>query len=157
MPNATLTIAGKEADREANRLIGSKKDIDVRANFTDVTEVYRGVDVVVAPMVSGAGVKVKVIESLAMGKTVVTTQYGVMGTGLRHDEHLFVADVKDASAFAAHCITGLKQGARYLLMRKRGRNYVFNNHRTAAVMPVFENALRESLARIAGLTGEKKT
>lgn len=154
-PEATLTIAGNEADKKMRRIARYDNSVEVRANFTDVNEVYQGIDVVIAPIVSGAGVKVKIIEALAQGKTVVTTHYGVMGTTLRHDEHLLVSDVRDAATFAAHCIAGLTHGYRYLPMRRRGRDHVFNNHRTLAIMPAFEDLLSNIVGKNVKLSGDK--
>ena len=46
----------------------------------------------VAPLLHGAGVKGKILESLTAGTPVVTTTLGAEGTELRHGEHLLIAD-----------------------------------------------------------------
>jgi polysaccharide biosynthesis protein PslH len=48
--------------------------------FVDsVAEFYAGCTLVVAPLLSGGGVKVKVAEAMAYGKVVVTTPVGAEG------------------------------------------------------------------------------
>lgn len=54
--------------------------------------------VVVIPLLSGGGIKIKTLEALAAGAPVVSTSIGVEGTGALNEQHLLVRD--QASAFA---------------------------------------------------------
>ena len=54
----------------------------------------------VAPILHGAGVKGKILESLMAGTPVVTTSLGVEGTQLRHGDHLLIADTPQELADA---------------------------------------------------------
>src|SRR5262245_66569887 len=62
--------------------------------------------VCVVPLLHGAGVKGKVVESLMMGTPVVTTTVGAEGLELRHGEHVLIADTpQDFADGLAHLLT----------------------------------------------------
>jgi len=54
--------------------------------------------VFLAPLVSGTGIKTKVLEAMAAGLAVVTTPEGVIGLDVRHGEHCLVARSADEMA-----------------------------------------------------------
>lgn len=55
-------------------------------------------DVMVVPLLSGSGVRVKIIEAMAMGKAVITTSVGAEGIDCEDGKHLLIADTADAFA-----------------------------------------------------------
>lgn len=62
--------------------------------------------VCIVPLLHGAGVKGKVVESLMAGTPVVTTSVGAEGLELRHGEHVLIADTSDGLADGlAHLLT----------------------------------------------------
>lgn len=62
-----------------------------------LADFYGQCDVVIAPLLSGGGVKIKVAEALAHGKAVVTTAIGAEGLDVENGRHLLLAD--SAKAF----------------------------------------------------------
>ena len=95
-PNATFRVIGPGGS-------DLKKEIDdPRVIFTgrvpNVAQELESVTVGVNPVISGTGVRFKLIEFLCVGLPAVTTSLGMLGTGAVHNEHLLVAD--GPSAFA---------------------------------------------------------
>jgi glycosyltransferase involved in cell wall biosynthesis len=65
------------------------------------------------PMLHGAGVKGKIVESLMSGTPVVTTSIGAEGMDLRHREHAVIADSPgDIAAGIAHLLTDAQEWKR---------------------------------------------
>jgi glycosyltransferase involved in cell wall biosynthesis len=56
-------------------------------------------DVMIVPLLSGSGVRVKIIEAMAMGKAVITTTVGAEGIDCEDGKHILLADT--AAEFAA--------------------------------------------------------
>jgi len=90
VPSVEFLVAGKnppatllEAAGEGVRFVGF---------VDDVTRFYAGVDVVVAPLRWGGGIKIKVLEALACGRPVVATSVGAEGIASPGDGALLVAD-----------------------------------------------------------------
>lgn len=51
-------------------------------------------DVAIVPLLSGSGLRIKIIESMALGKTVITTRVGAEGILYNEDENLIIAENK---------------------------------------------------------------
>ena len=106
----------KISEKPKVKIIGSKLNQEIVQRLTKYSEVeYLGfVDnpyplianakAVLAPLFHGAGVKVKVIESLACGTPVIGTDVAFEGISSKYSEFMYVAN--DASTFLnnLHCI-----------------------------------------------------
>ena len=88
--NPTADIWDLEAD-----------DVHVLGFVSDekLQSLYREADVVIAPLRFGAGVKGKVVEAMASGVPVVTTQAGAQGLA-GADDYLFLGDTPEEFAAA---------------------------------------------------------
>ena len=82
------------------RFVGGGLPEDIRhpsiqaAGFVeDLAAEYRRATVVIAPITSGGGIKVKVVEALAMGRFLVVTPKALEGIGTEGWTHLAVADL----------------------------------------------------------------
>jgi glycosyltransferase involved in cell wall biosynthesis len=72
--------------------------IEAPGFIEDLAAEYRQAGVVVAPIVSGGGIKIKVIEALAMGRFLVATPKALEGIGAEGLEHLAVAPLERFAA-----------------------------------------------------------
>ncbi len=69
--------------------------------------------VCVVPLLHGAGVKGKIVESLMAGTPVVTTPIGAEGLNLEHGKHAMIADSPgDLAACLAHLLTDEREWQR---------------------------------------------
>ena len=72
--------------------------IEVTGFVDDVRPWLEGSAVVVVPMVSGSGVKNKLLEAMSIGRPIVTTSLGVESLDIEPGRDLLVAD--DPAAYA---------------------------------------------------------
>ena len=56
--------------------------------------------ILIVPVISGGGVRIKIMEAMAIGKAIVSTSHGAYGLGLEHQKHLLIADTPLAFAQA---------------------------------------------------------
>jgi glycosyltransferase involved in cell wall biosynthesis len=49
----------------------------------------------IVPVLSGSGIRVKIIEGMALGKTIVTTTLGAAGIDCKDGEHILIANTPD--------------------------------------------------------------
>ncbi|MEX3565064.1 glycosyltransferase [Micrococcus endophyticus] len=97
LPGAQMAVAGGGLrDHVVAEL--KEADVDVLGFVDDLDALYREADVVVVPLLSGAGVKFKVVEALVRGVPVVTTSVG--NEGITPADAAHVADSPDAFAMA---------------------------------------------------------
>ena len=75
----SVQIVGSKAGPDVQRLAGADVDVLGFVSDDDLLGLYRQADIVIAPLRYGAGVKGKVIEAMARGVPVVTTDVGAQG------------------------------------------------------------------------------
>ncbi len=88
----------------------------------DVPTFYSGVDVVVAPIRYGGGIKIKVLEAMACGRPVVTTSIGAEGIAEADEEALVVVD--DPAEFADAVVVLLEDRERRSVLGERARRLI---------------------------------
>jgi glycosyltransferase involved in cell wall biosynthesis len=49
----------------------------------------------IVPLLSGSGMRVKILEGLALGRIVITTSLGLEGINAKHKEEVLIADTKE--------------------------------------------------------------
>jgi glycosyltransferase involved in cell wall biosynthesis len=76
-PGIRLTIVGSSPPREVRAL--ARDDIIVTGRVSAVEPYLERAAVVLAPLRTGGGMRVKVLQAMALGKTVVTTPLGAEG------------------------------------------------------------------------------
>lgn len=66
-------------------------------------------DIMIVPLRSGSGVRVKIIEGLASGKTIISTSMGAEGIACTHGKNILIADTaEDFAALMLQCLESPK-------------------------------------------------
>lgn len=98
--SAELYLVGRNPAEEVKRLSGN--GIVVTGTVNDLSDYYESAALAVIPILSGGGVKTKLIEAGGYGIPVVSTTQGWMGTSYVQGVDILVAD--RAEDFAEACI-----------------------------------------------------
>lgn len=96
IPNLQITLAGAEPTPAVARLAGDR--VHVTGYVPDVRPLFESARLFVAPLRFGAGMKGKIVQSLAHGLPVITTSIGAEGIGISSGANGLIAN--DADAFA---------------------------------------------------------
>ncbi|MBE6335576.1 MAG: glycosyltransferase family 4 protein [Lentimicrobiaceae bacterium] len=89
-PKASIYLAGRHMPKW---LLNMRKDnIYVIGEVPDSKKFIEEHDVAIVPLLSGSGIRIKIIESMAMGKTVITTLVGAEGIQYSEYENIIIAD-----------------------------------------------------------------
>jgi glycosyltransferase involved in cell wall biosynthesis len=91
VPNARLLLAGREA-RQAMKEFLAEPGVEIHENVEDIIPLLRRMNVMLYAPGRGSGMKVKVLESMALGVPVVTTSEGVEGLTAVDGVHAGVSD-----------------------------------------------------------------
>jgi len=103
----------------------SNEKIKIVGEVEDIRPYLAGSKVFVAPLKFGTGIKVKILEAMALGVPVVTTSIGIQGMNVKNGTHLFVED--EAKEFAKKVIILLKDENLRNEISKNAKDYVFKN------------------------------
>lgn len=89
-PNAKFFVIGRNPPKELITL--SRENIFFTGYVENLRPYYENAGVVVTPLRSGSGTRLKILEAMAMGKPVVTTSIGCEGLAVQDGVHLYIAD-----------------------------------------------------------------
>ena len=92
-PDLKFHIAGRNTpkwvfDRAGNGVI-------VDGEVPDATDFIKQHPISIVPLFSGSGMRVKILESMALGRIVLTTPLGVEGIAATHDENILIGKTAD--------------------------------------------------------------
>jgi glycosyltransferase involved in cell wall biosynthesis len=120
-PGVTLTIVGDGHAVDMAKL--KRPNVTVTGRVDDVRPYMHRAAVSVVPIRIGGGTRLKVVEALAMGKAVVSSQVGSEGIRVRDGEHLLLAG-DDAVAFATRVLQLLSDPVWAAALGRAGRSLV---------------------------------
>lgn len=95
-----LTIAGSRPSDKLKELIKSKNYLELIDSPKEMKPYFEASDLIIAPIFNGAGMKVKVAESLSYGKPVVGTVHAFEGYKICHEVNSYLANTKEEFAAA---------------------------------------------------------
>jgi glycosyltransferase involved in cell wall biosynthesis len=92
-PEAELIIAGANPPADFERHAADPENrVEVTGYVEDLEPYLERAAVMVVPVLSGSGMRVRILEALSRAMPVVSTSIGIEGIDARHGEHLIVAD-----------------------------------------------------------------
>ena len=107
-PDAQLMIVGKSPPPRVCQL-DEASGIEVHGDVADVVPFYEQATLSLAPLRAGGGTRLKILESMALGRPVVATTTGAEGLRVSDGTHLLIAD--SAVALADACARLLSEPA----------------------------------------------
>ncbi len=125
LPDCSFTIAGQRPPAVIREL-ARDPIVRVTGYVADPREVASRCGVFVVPLRSGSGVRVKILDALAMGLPVVSTTIGAEGLAVQSGEHLLIAD--DPKDFAEAVVRVLTDGNLAEALGRRGRELVLQEY-----------------------------
>jgi glycosyltransferase involved in cell wall biosynthesis len=139
-PEARLAVAGSDPP-PAHGLAGQAGRIEILGNVEDVREPLARYAVFVCPILSGSGVRVKLLEAFAAGIPAVSTTIGAEGLARRQGEFCLLAD--RPSEFAERVLELFENPEKGAEMAARARAEVEANWAMAAITRKLVESYRE--------------
>ncbi len=128
-PEITFTIAGRSIPPTiAHR---TDKNLIIAGEVPSANEFILSKDIMIVPILSGSGVRVKIIEGMALGKTIITTTIGAEGLAVENGKNILVADTPEEFVEAiAKCVHTPDICA---ILGENARNFVALNHNNEVI------------------------
>ncbi len=120
-PEIRFYVAGRNAPSRLVRLC-SDYHVHFMGEVDDAFGFMEKKAIMVVPLFSGSGMRVKIIEAMAKGKVAITTSVGAEGIGVKDGEHLIIAN--DAGEFISAIEKLLSDWEIYLQIAKNAINFV---------------------------------
>jgi glycosyltransferase involved in cell wall biosynthesis len=94
MPQLMFHIAGRNAPDHFVKKLNHRK-IVFHGEVKDAREFMRSYRVMVAPLLTGSGIRIKILEAMALGRPVVTSSTGIEGIPAGDNREVLLADDPD--------------------------------------------------------------
>ncbi|MCZ8100873.1 MAG: glycosyltransferase family 4 protein [Burkholderiales bacterium] len=144
MPDATFEIAGigLPSNAQGKPVVPDSwmvPGVETVGFLDDLEPLYARSVAVLAPVLGGSGVRIKLLESFSAGMPVVTTPDGAAGLPLSHDDQLLIAS--DPSSFAEQAERLARSEALRSRLTQSAFGFLAAEHSQEAAVAVMERAL----------------
>lgn len=129
-PGLTFHVAGRNAPDDLLKKL-SHPSIIYHGEVEDAAAFMNRYGVMAVPLLSGSGIRIKIIEAMALGRCVVTTPVGAEGIEAKHGSEIFIASTP--GQFAEHLLSLLGDPAKFEEISVKARKFVQNNFDTFAI------------------------
>lgn len=92
-PGVKICIAGK--NMPSWFFNKQNKNLQVEGIVADAVKYQEDKPILIVPLLTGSGIRVKILEAMAMGKTIISTSIGAQGIPLENDVNILLADTPD--------------------------------------------------------------
>ena len=152
-PDVHLTLVGKSPPEELREIARADPRVTLTGFVPDIRPFLDRALIYVAPMVSGAGIKNKILEAWAMAKPVVATPLACGGLRVVPEESLLVA--KGPEAFARAVIRLLGDPELRERLGRRAREHVLEHYTWERQALRLEELLQRVCREGGGLTSPR--
>ena len=100
-------------------------NIDFHGEVDNAYQFMNRYAIMVSPVFSGSGIRIKILEAMMMGKAVISTRIGSEGILYTHGENIMLAD--DPSTFTRFILDYSSNRKKYDNIAASGRKFVLEN------------------------------
>ena len=143
VPDAEVDLVGRRAPAAVEAL-AEEPGVSLRGYVADLGECMADSALSVAPLREGAGLRSKVLEAFAHGRTMVVTPVAAAGIEARDGEHFRIAS--DEQGFARAIVELLKDRDRRQQMEQSARTLVERHYTKEMLAQRYEDLYREMLS-----------
>lgn len=144
IPNAEFHIAGRNTPDELKKQ--ASKQVIIHGEVGSATDFINAHDVMLVPLFSGGGMRVKILEGMALGKVVLSTSVGLEGIHAKHQSEVLIAD--SAEAFAEAIIQCYQSPEHTQEMGSAARAFIQKNYDNHSIA-------ERLLATYSAITGQQ--
>jgi glycosyltransferase involved in cell wall biosynthesis len=140
IPSAQLCLAGRNFQKNASWL--QVPNVEVKGEVADAWDMMTSDGIMIIPLLSGSGMRIKAIEAMAGGRPIVSTSIGMEGIQGINREHYHIADTPEA--FASCIVELLSNATEAEAMGKRSRQFVMDQFENQSLVKKMISAIQES-------------
>jgi len=89
-PELKFYIAGRNAPDSIKNI--KEPNVKFVGEVDDAYAFMEGKAIMIVPLLSGSGMRIKIIEGMALGKSIVSTSIGAEGIAVSHEKDILIAD-----------------------------------------------------------------
>lgn len=140
VPQAQFHLAGKKIPQWFYER--SDTQVHIAGEVPNAVEFMQNKNIMVVPLLSGSGIRVKILEGMALGKAIVATPRGAAGIHCTHNKNILIGDTP--AELAAHIVILLNDNAKRSVLGQNARQLIeqeYDNNKVCAEVVEFYKAL----------------
>jgi glycosyltransferase involved in cell wall biosynthesis len=142
LPGLTLDIAGRNPAYYFNGR-NLPDNVRLEGEIENAIEFFHHHTVMIVPLLTGSGIRIKILEAMAMGKSVISTRIGAGGLEAKHGEHLYLADTPAEYVSILENLQTRQDDLQ--IMGKKARQFVLENFDILALSDKLISFYKEQL------------
>lgn len=135
-----LHLAGKSMPAYFDQYASNQ--IKIHGEVKNATDFMNQYDVLIVPILSGSGIRIKILEAMALGKPVITTPIGIEGIPATHQQNILLANTTSEWIEA---IEYLKIPGNYQHISSNGLKLIEQNYSENVLLEKLTNFIRSQL------------
>jgi glycosyltransferase involved in cell wall biosynthesis len=136
-PALVFKIAGRNIPDSLKNT--SLQNIDIVGEVDDAQKFMLENGILIVPLWSGSGIRIKIIEAMALGKVVITTSIGLEGIAAEDKKHILIADTPQA--FVEAVTFCMENPSECEQIGKNARQFIKENHNNEKISAKLEENL----------------
>ena len=93
LPKIKIYLAGKKMPHYF--IMKSSNNLIVEGTVENALSYQEDKAIMIVPLLSGSGIRAKIIEGMALGKTIISTTIGMQGINCTNEKDILIADTTD--------------------------------------------------------------
>ena len=140
-PDLTFTLAGHDIpDSIRNR---HDKNVTVMGAVPNANEFMMDYDIMVVPLLSGSGIRIKIVEAMALGRVVITTSIGAEGLDVQDGKHLFIANTPEEFVSVINKCVAMPDLCS--IISENAQHYISVNHNNTVISQKLDDFYQKTL------------
>lgn len=143
VPNVILTLVGSCQIKESYQKLLNDSSVKFEGRVVDVQPFYNRASVCIAPLLSGSGTRLKILEAMSFGNPVVSTAIGAEGIDVVPGKHILLAN--EPQDFADNIIRILQSNILFDQIRNAAHDLVQTKYDWAKIGVEIINIIEQVL------------
>ncbi|MCL3781668.1 glycosyltransferase [Prolixibacteraceae bacterium JC049] len=123
-PDVVFHIAGRNGDKKLLDELSMYRNVELHGEVDDASSFMSNHGIMLVPLLSGGGMRIKIVEGLSLACPIISTSIGAEGIDVKNDVHLNIANHPEE--FIATTIELLNNNGKAKLLGEAGQEWVEN-------------------------------
>jgi glycosyltransferase involved in cell wall biosynthesis len=148
-PDLTYDIVGARPPRMLQRLARRYRGVNLHGYVAETKPFWTKATALVVPLLSGGGVRVKILEAMTIGVPVISTTVGCEGLTVQNGKHLLIADTPEA--FNSACMALLQDQKLAHHLTQNARQLILERYDAKVALQSLDKAYQRALGELKTL------
>jgi glycosyltransferase involved in cell wall biosynthesis len=123
-PDIVFTIAGRGMPKKWMKM--NTSNLKIVGEVADANKFINSHQIMIVPLLSGSGIRIKILEGMALKKTIITTPIGAEGLNVENGLNIFIANTPQEFVNAIESCVSCPD--RYKHIGENAREYIQLHH-----------------------------